>query len=29
MAGPRDYVIDQIGDFADAGVEEIMLGGRG
>ena len=26
MAGPRSYVIDRIGEFADAGVEEIMFG---
>ena len=25
MAGPRDYIIDRIGEFADAGVEEIMF----
>ena len=26
MAGPRDYVIDRIGQFVDAGVDEIMFG---
>ena len=26
MAGPRDYIIDRIGQFADAGVDEIILG---
>jgi alkanesulfonate monooxygenase SsuD/methylene tetrahydromethanopterin reductase-like flavin-dependent oxidoreductase (luciferase family) len=26
VAGPRDYVIDRIGEFADAGVSEIMFG---
>jgi alkanesulfonate monooxygenase SsuD/methylene tetrahydromethanopterin reductase-like flavin-dependent oxidoreductase (luciferase family) len=26
VAGPRSYVIDRIGEFADAGVEEIMFG---
>ena len=25
MAGPRDYIIDRIGEFDDAGVEEIMF----
>ena len=25
MAGPRNYIIDRIGEFADAGVEEIMF----
>ena len=25
MAGPRDYIIDRIGQFADAGVDEIIL----
>ena len=25
MAGPRDYIIDRIGELADAGVEEIMF----
>jgi alkanesulfonate monooxygenase SsuD/methylene tetrahydromethanopterin reductase-like flavin-dependent oxidoreductase (luciferase family) len=26
VAGPRSYVIDRIGEFADEGVEEIMFG---
>ncbi len=26
VAGPRNYVIDRIGEFAEAGVEEIMFG---
>jgi hypothetical protein len=26
VAGPRSYVIDRIGEFADAGVDEIMFG---
>ena len=26
MAGRRDYVIDRIGQFVDAGVDEIMFG---
>ena len=26
MSGPRSYVIDRIGEFADAGVDEIMFG---
>jgi len=25
MAGPRNYIVDRIGEFADAGVEEIMF----
>ena len=25
MAGPRDYIVDRIGEFADAGVEEIIF----
>ena len=25
MAGPRDYIVDRIGEFDDAGVEEIMF----
>jgi alkanesulfonate monooxygenase SsuD/methylene tetrahydromethanopterin reductase-like flavin-dependent oxidoreductase (luciferase family) len=29
VAGPRSYVIDRIGEFADAGVEEIMFGAIG
>ena len=27
LAGPRDYIIDRIGQFVDAGVDEIMFGG--
>ena len=27
LAGPRDYIIDRIGEFADAGVDEIMCAG--
>ncbi|HJO81583.1 MAG: LLM class flavin-dependent oxidoreductase [SAR202 cluster bacterium] len=27
LAGPRDYIIERIGEFADAGVDEIMFGG--
>lgn len=27
MAGPRNYIIDRIGQFVDAGVDEIMFGG--
>ena len=27
MAGPRDYIIERIGQFAEAGVDEIMFGG--
>ena len=26
LAGPKDYIIDRIGQFADAGVDEIILG---
>ena len=26
LAGPRDYIIDRIGKFAEAGVDEIMFG---
>ena len=25
MAGPRNYIVDRIGEFADAGVEEIIF----
>jgi hypothetical protein len=27
LAGPRNYIIDRIGQFAEAGVDEIMFGG--
>ena len=27
LAGPKDYIIERIGEFADAGVDEIMFGG--
>ena len=27
VAGPKDYVIDRIGEFVHAGVDEIMFGG--
>jgi alkanesulfonate monooxygenase SsuD/methylene tetrahydromethanopterin reductase-like flavin-dependent oxidoreductase (luciferase family) len=27
VAGPRDYIIQRIGEFMDAGVDEIMFGG--
>ena len=25
MAGPRNYIVDRIGEFADAGVDEIIF----
>ena len=28
LAGPRDYIIDRIGQFDDSGVDEIMLAPR-